>query len=171
MSTWDGLAEASNSFCSTEGPACSVAASSGADESRTTDYVGRWDRNRVTEALEGKLQGPACRQRSPQIGKSLGMNISMCIYLGVYFQPAHQYVFDQRLRPQAQGAVRWLVAPGWLQAYDQFKVVFSGLARRSHILDKLFQISPKIQQGGERMRTLVANGIGEMIASESVPPG
>jgi hypothetical protein len=38
----------------------------------------------------------------PQIGESLGMHIFLSTYFSLYFEPAHQYVFDQRMRPQTQ---------------------------------------------------------------------
>jgi hypothetical protein len=46
------------------------------------------------------------------------MHILLSTYFSLYIEPAHQYVFDQRMRPQTQTrrTVRWLAISGLLKA-------------------------------------------------------
>jgi hypothetical protein len=46
------------------------------------------------------------------------MHVLVSTYLSLYIEPAHQYVFDQRMRPQTQTrrTVRWLAISGLLKA-------------------------------------------------------
>jgi hypothetical protein len=98
----------------------------------------------------------------------------MCVYLSLYRQPAHQDVFEQRLGPQTKASVRRLVAPGLLQANYQLKAVFGRSAVLGNSLHRhqgLIRSSAKTQRQEReiQVRSLVANGIEEMIASESIP--
>ncbi len=85
-------------------------------------------RNSASKAFEGKLQGPAGCQRLPQIGEALGMHIFLRTYFSLYIEPAHQYVFDQRLRAQTQTrrTARRMAIAGLLNAQNQLKLVFGG---------------------------------------------
>jgi hypothetical protein len=75
--------------------------------------VGPSGRNSTSEAFECKLQGPAGCQRLPKLVEAPGMHVFLRTYFGLYIEPAQQYVFDQRLRPQPQTrqAARWMAIP------------------------------------------------------------
>ena len=74
------------------------------------------------------------------------MDIVICAHLRVYFQPAHQCVPDQRLRPRTQirRAVRRVAAPGLLNTKDQLKLVFGSPALLTAIwhIYRYFQVVP-----------------------------
>jgi hypothetical protein len=64
--------------------------------------VGPSGRSSASEALECKLQGSAGCQSLPQLVEAPGMHVFLRTCFSLYIEPAHQYVFDQRLRPQTQ---------------------------------------------------------------------